>query len=212
MDNQIWFGNRNSLTAYGLELIRCTLTPAVRKQRWVDVPGGDGSVELMAPAGLIAYENRTLRAELRCVTGRLGNVLDRLTHDLEGNTVKIILPGSPMRYVEGVCHVNSAHRGGKSVTVSAVCGPWRYSCHLSTARQPASPEGITFRWANGGSKPVIPELTVGEGGTDLTWNDEIIHLDEGRHLDPRLVIPAHSFITGYTMGGTVTAQWREAIL
>lgn len=215
MQYQIMFNGRDALNYYGLALGRCTLSAPVRKQKWVNIPGRDGSVELMAETGLITYENRTLRAEFRS-SRPAGERLDLLLHDLEGRWVDIRLPGDYPRYMRGVCHVAAVNCPGYDVVITANCLPWRYDCMVTTVPYPGTAETVSQQWYNHGDMPVVPTLTIPAGSVLVGFGEgddaNIVQLYAGTHILPELVIPPRGSITVYLIGDAFETTYREAIL
>ena len=211
MENTMYFDGKHTLSWYGLSLTRCTITPPRRKQRWLDIPGMDGSVELMAPAGLVSYENRTLRAEFRKTSGAAGDILDRLISDIEGRQISIVLPCGD-RYMVGVAHVVAASVPGTDVVITANCQPWRYSCAQVRRKFAASPEPVELNLRNAGAAPVLPTLTAGEGGAVATVDGTEVQIAAGTSVLPELLIPGRGNLTFLLSGADVTISYREAIL
>ena len=211
MENSMSFNNKDALFWYGLALVRCTVTAARRKQNWLNIPGGDGSVEMMAPAGLVAYENRTLRAEFRKTSGTVGDILSRLTDDIVGRQIPIILPCGD-RFMVGVAHVAAATAPGTDVVITANCKPWRYSCAQIRRKIAASAAPVDVTLRNNGAVAALPTLTAGAGGAVATVDGVAVSIPAGTAVQPDLLIPAKGKLDFQLSGAEVTIQYREAIL
>lgn len=210
-ERTICFDGKCALMYYGLRLRRCVVTPAKRKQKWLDVPAMDGKVDLMETAGMICYDNRTLRAEFTaCDNG--GQSARRMIHELEGRRVRIGLPDRMGRYMVGVIHVSGAYLPGADVVVSATCLPWMYAPCECVCPILGSDAPREYRWRNNGGKNVVPLLIVGEGGVQITIGDNVLDLPAGEQYVPELEIPAGGIIRFTVSGANAEGRYREAYL
>lgn len=207
----VWIGEKNALHDYGLILQRCTLSVAKKKQKLLNIPAMDGSLDLLAGFGDARYESRNLRMEFSASGDPIPTV-DALVNDFEGKTVPIVLPGDPDRYVIGTVHVAAASCIGSGVVVTASCQPWRYSARKTAHIIPATSEPVSYRWKNGGTMTVVPQLTVDGDEATIEIGGKTQLLPNGTTVVPALAIPGRGIITVTITGGPLRAEYREAVL
>lgn len=206
------FNGRSTLAYFGLDLVRCAFSSAKRKRNLVGVLGADGDVDYMKGLGEPTYESRTLQAEFTII-GRPEDVVARLQDEVEGVTIPIILPDDPNRYVTGDAHISQAvMKPGGIVVITAICQPWRLSIVPVTHRIAASEDAKTFTWFNFGKRTAVPELTVSDEDVTIRSGDVSWILTAGTHLLPELAIPGGGSVSVVISGGSMIAEYQEAIL
>lgn len=186
----------------------------------VTVPGRDGPLDLStALTGTPRYGSRTLTATLECSEGtRVDRLI--LVHDiinrLDGLRMDIVLPDDPTRYVTGRVSVkmNYCDAVHASVTVTAVCDPWKFNKLETVAELTVTTEKRVAALSNTGRRTVIPDVIVsGEGASvSLSCDSGSWNLNTGsyRLLDLRLE-PGLMLLT-YSGSGEITISYREAVL
>ena len=208
---EMGFDGKSSLSYYGLDLQHCYLTAAKRKRSLVDVLAADGSIDSMAGFEP-TYERRTLTAAFNIIS-HPEETRNRLINELEGRTVEIILPNNSNYYMIGDIHIAAAgNQVGALVQISADCLPWRYSRFDIIHRVASSENAAQYVWRNAGTRLAVPEITVESEVVVLTVNGEDFTLVKGVHLLPELAIPGSGEIIVTAVGGTFSAQYKEAIL
>lgn len=207
----VWIGEKNAMHDYGLILQRCTLSVARKKQKLLNIPAMDGNLDLLAGFGDARYEARTLRMEFS-TSGEPILTVGTLANDFEGKTVPIVLPGDPDRYMIGTVHVAAASRIGSGVVITASCQPWRYSARKTVHNIPAASAPGSYRWKNGGTMTVVPQLTVEGDEATVEIGGKTLLLPNGTTVVPALAIPGRGIITATVSGGPLRVEYREAIL
>ena len=202
------------MSYYGINLLEAAITAPVRKRYLVDIPGGDGSVDLYEGLGQPVYETRTVTAVFQPIS-ELHQTVDKLINDLEGRTVNIVLPGDAQHYMTGCIHIPSAGRSGAmscdKITVTAVCLPWRYSAEEIVHQIPESETAVQYTWNNAGSRDAVPTVTV-SGELLIESGTASIALSAGIYQMTTLTIPGNGSISVSISGGPAAVRYREAIL
>lgn len=209
---EMGFDGKSSLSYYGLDLQYCYITTPKRKRSLVDVLAADGMIDAMKGFEP-TYENRTVTAEFKVIAGSMEDARNRLINELEGRTVKIILPDNPNYYMLGDIHISGAGcRPGSQVMITADCIPWRYSRIETVYHAAASAANVNHTLRNAGTRLAVPEITVDDDDVIITVNNEEKTLVAGVHLLPDLAIPGDGILVVTARGGSFTARYREAIL
>lgn len=203
---------KSTLSYYGLELVKCVISPATRKRNLVSVLGADGDMDYMQGLGEPTYESRTMQAEFK-ILGDPAEVIARLNEEVEGATIPIVLPDDPISYVIGNTHVSQAiMKTGGIVVLTALCKPWRLRIRPVVHRVPAADNPAQYTWYNSGKRTAVPEITVPDADVTIGHGDEKWILSAGTHLMPELAIPGKGTLTVTISGGEMTAEYQEASL
>lgn len=222
---KIIFGTYDTAAHGGWTLCEWTLSDAEHKSNLVEIPGRDGELDASAALtdGVPRYKSRTLTARFELSDGsRLEReeVIRTMINWLDGWRVDIYLPDDPLHYITGRVHVardynDPAHA---SVTVTAVCDPWRYAVTETNITLTTTPgEPATGYLANNGRRSVVPLLTItaAEGETVLlSFGGSSWALGAGEYQLPDLVLPQGSHEIKYNSIGecVLNFRYREAVL
>lgn len=212
-----------STVAKGWTLTSWNLSPARRKEYLVDKPGGSGHWDLstVLTDGEPVYEARTLTVTLECSEGdRLSREaeIDNMVNQLEGYTVEIFLPdqGEVLRYLKGVVHVERLYNDPvhASVTVTAVCDPWKYAYYETVINLTATTKEKSEAIILNGRMPVVPVLWVHDGARiNLVVDGESWALSAGEYKIPNLrMTPNSGKLIKYSGSGSFDISYREAVL
>lgn len=199
----------------------CMITKAEQVQNLVDVPGRYAPLDLSTsltdgqPYYSSAYLDATLESSEGDRSARQTRIND-MVNRLDGLTWEITHPDHPEHYMVGRVQIypqyNDMAHG--SVTVYAVCDPWLYSKTVTVKTLTASSTAKTVELVNNGRMVVIPEIRA-TGNVTLEWGDYSWALAAGDHVLPDLcLLPGGDGETElvYSGSGTITIEWREAIL
>lgn len=201
------------LSEYVCMLSEVTITPLIKKQYLVDIPGTDGSRDLTDWFGVPRFEARTLTIRAQCCREGAVDCAARLANAFGGRTVAVRLTSDPGVYRTGIVTQVSATGPllSDEVILTIVCDPCRYADAETVQAVPASETAVTYEWTNGGTRPVVPEI-VSESDTVIALGLSKWALSKGTYRLPGLAIPGGSSITVKISGGPLTAKYREAIL
>lgn len=215
---KLMLGSYNTATS-GWTLASLKLSAATRKTNFIDIPGGDGTVDLALTLsdGIPRYGDRTLTAKLECSEGtRLERktLIRTMLNALDGLRMNIVLPDDPDYYLDGIVHVavdynDLAHA---SVTVTAVCNPWLYKKTETSQTFTASTTAKTTTLPNSGRLIVIPTITVTGGTVLLVVGSSSKSFSAGTYLWPDLMIRNGGQSITYSGSGSIKFTYREAVL
>jgi hypothetical protein len=129
---QVKIGDKWSYGEWELQLGKdWNIDPATAKTTFVDIPAGDGSLDMSeALTGEPVYGRRNIKFDL--VTGIPDDQWERIRMELDnycnGQKMRLIFPHDPHRFFIGRFNVKSVKRDGPIMTISVEVNaePWRY--------------------------------------------------------------------------------------
>jgi phage-related protein len=175
----IKFNDKYSYGDWGLILNQFLMSEPNPKEMYIDVPGGDSSIDLTEYlTGDIAYEDREFSATFGIT--HPGETMDEITavrSYIHGKKMRIELPDDPAYYYTGRCKVSTS----KSypfvyLEVTARCEPWKYKKLPTIYNITIDSAGTKSIVCKNSRKRVIPtitadgEITVDFGGNSYTLN------------------------------------------
>lgn len=216
---KILFGSYDT-AAQGWTLASWVLSSAQHESNLVKVPGLSGSKDLstVLTDGEPVYGDRTLTATFESSEGtRLEreSTIQIMTNWLDGWTMDIVPPDDPLHYVKGRLHVERLYNDNAhaSVTVTAVCEPWRYAILESRVELTATEEEQTAELLNNGRRSVVPLITITTTDTvRLAFGEASWALGPGSYKLPDIVLRQGSHALTYSGTGSVVLTYREAVL
>lgn len=226
---KIIFGTYDTAAHGGWTLCEWELSAPEYRANMVDIPGRDGALDASAAltGGTPRYKSRTLTARFELSDG------DRLTREetiramtnwLDGWRVDIYLPDDPLHYITGRVHVSRDYNdpAHASVTVTAVCDPWRYSVAETSIKLTAAPgDPVKGYLVNNGRRTVVPLLRITEveavepsNTVLLKFNGASWALGAGEYQLPDLILTQGAHEIEYNGVGTseLAFTFREAVL
>jgi hypothetical protein len=203
---------------HGWTLTALKLADAEEKTNYIDKPGGDGSWDLSTALtdGIPRYKDRTLTATFECSeSDRLGreDIIHEMVNTLDGMRVRIELPDDLFYYLMGKVHVarNYNDPAHASVTVTAICEPWRHSIIESVYTLTASSTAQDIVLSNTGRRAVVPTVTV-EDSVLLVYGETSQALYAGTYKLPDLLLTPGDHLLTYSGNGALTVTFREGVL
>lgn len=158
----IRFGNYHSFDNFRLVLSQKTIGTPSPKVETIDIPGGDGVLDLTEFFGGVKYNNRHLSFEFATVVPQSEFMLlfANVQNALHGQKMKIILDEDPEWYYFGritVSEWKADKRIGK-LTIDCECEPFKQSINTTTVTK-AVASNATIALAND-KMPSIPTITT----------------------------------------------------
>jgi hypothetical protein len=212
--------------ANGWTLAACQLSPAEEKTNFVDKPGGDGSWDMSTALtdGIPRYNDRTLTVVLECSEGdrqTRETLIRQMVNQLDGMRVDIELPDDPLHHINGKLHVARDYNdlAHASVTVTAICEPWKYANQETVVSLTASTTAQTAQLVNNGRRAAVPTIKVakaakatGEANVRLEYNSSSLSMAAGTYKWPELLLTPGTHTLKYSGTGVVEITYREAVL
>lgn len=189
------------------------------QEKFLDVPGRDGALDLSAALtdGAPTYHSRTLSVKLECSEGvRLAReaAIHTMTNWLDGWRVDIVLPDDPDHYITGRVSVAKQYNdhAHAAVTVTAVCDPWRYAKDETVYTLTAEDAEKTAQLANEGRRTAVPLLVITGGSILIKYGAYSWALGDGTYQLPDLTLHQGGGTLTYSGTGTLRISYREAVL
>lgn len=199
-------------------LSACNLSEAEPVETFVDIPGRlDGPIDFTeALTGDVEYGPRDFAATLESSEGtRLERKarIDQMVNLLHGRRVRIWLPDDADHFLSGRLKVKENYNdpAHASVSVSAICEPWRYDNEETVVSVELTDEMQEVVLVNS-RRAVYPMLTV-EGEVTLVDRGATHKLSAGTYALASLELAAWEEHTLQVSGtGSVSFTYRKAVL
>ena len=205
------FGEYHSWNDFSLVLSSKTIGTPSPKTETIDIPGGDGVLDLTEFFGEVKYENRPLSFEFSAIVPQdeFMGLFSKVQNALHGQKMQIILDDDPEWFYLGRIEVSEwkADKTVGKITIDCDCEPYKTRLGDTVIYQMVSGTEETVILPNG-RKPVVPIIDI-TGNIDLTFGVNFWSLSEGRYELPavRLANGDNTVIIGGT--GTATFTYRE---
>ena len=215
----ISFGDVHSYHDLNLLLSEVDIPPATPKTTYVEIPGGDGSIDLTEAHGEVKFKDRDCSFTF---TMNPADDLSDLAFEekkmevsnlLNGQVFRITLDKDEDYYFEGRCEVSEylSDKRLRQFVVKAKVRPYKYKQNVTTMKFELSEQGKMVNIMNG-RKAVSPSITCSNDNTVIVFGGETYNLSKGTHkiLDIQLTEGNNQLtISGV---GTVTFSFQEADL
>lgn len=154
------FGDIHSYRDLNLVLSKVVIPPAAVKTNFVDIPGGDGSVDLTEALGEVRYKDRECSFTFTVFPSDDFEEKKReISNLLNGRRFKIILDKDSGYFWNGRCSVDSYASDKKinTIVVKATVSPYKLKVNLTKIIVPAGNE--VNRMLLNSRKTVVPTIT-----------------------------------------------------
>lgn len=219
IETGISFGNIHSFYDLDLILSVASIAPAIPKTNYIDIPGGDGSLDLTEALGDVKFSDRVHTFTL--TMNPAGDLSEKawerkkmeVSNLLNGRSFKITLDKDPDYYWVGRCAIDNyaSEMRIRQFEISATVRPYKLKQSETIKVFALSPEGNEI-FLHNGRKSVCPVITCTESNTTVEFNGNTYTLGAGtfKNLDIRLTEGDNKmFISGT---GKVTFTYQEGEL
>lgn len=206
------FDDVHSYYDLNLVLSEVKIPPATAKTNLVDIPGGDGSVDLTEALGEVKYKDRNCKFTFTVFpSDDFEEKKRKISNLLNGKRCRITVDKDPDYYWIGRCSVDeySSNKNLHKIVVGATVAPYKLKTNQTTVVIHAG-EGVTKTLQNG-RKTVVPtitctaETTVIFGGNTFTFG-----VGTHKNLDIELVEGGNAVTV--TSDEDVTVSYQEGDL
>ena len=192
----ILFGDIHSFRGLNLILSRIEIPPAKPKTTYVEIPGGDGSVDLSEANGEVKFYDRDCKFTFTMnPAGDLSEAAweakkTQVSNALSGKEFKITLDKNKAFYYKGRCSVDEylSNKRLRQIVVAAKVRPYKYKQNVTVVGVDLTPEStgdipepitreITLKNAR---KTVCPVITCTEAVT-IIFGGNTYTLNSGTH-------------------------------
>ncbi len=206
----ITFGNYHSYTDLKLLLTSKEIgSPAVKENK-IDIPGGDGSIDLTDFFGEPKYEDVQHKFEFTTIEPQSDFLTQYSTikNALHGKKVRIILDDDPTFFYLGRCHVSSftSEKGIGTISVECECEPYKYKLNKTVVTQAV--DGTKVITLTNSRKRAVPSITTTTAMTiafgNGTWTPSA-----GTFTIPELELVEGVNTVTVTGTGNIAFEWQE---
>lgn len=207
----IKFGNYHSYDDFSLILSQKTMGTPSPKVETIDIPGGDGVLDLTDFFGEVRYNNRNLSFDFSTMVPheQFMDLFSRVQNALHGQKMQIVLDDDAEWYYTGRITVSEwkAERNIGKLTIDCDCEPFKTRHSDTVIFQAVEGTEASVILPNG-IKPVVPIIDI-TGNINLTFGTNFWALSEGRYELPavKLMNGENSILVEGT--GTATFTYRE---
>ena len=213
--NGVHFDDIHSYDDLNLFLAPFVPTPAEPKTTYVDIPGGDGSLDMTEAHGEVRFKDRKFTFTFTvnpAETMTFDEKVMQVSNALNGKRCKIVLDRDAGYYWQGRCSVNNyaQDRNLKQIVVVAKVKPFKYKKDKTVMTVALTSTGKTVNLTNG-RKSVVPVITC-TGNTTIKFGTLSFNLSAGttKILDINLKEGSNTLIVSGS--GSVTFEYQEAEL
>ena len=177
----MYFDGVHSYTDLNLVLSNTNIPPAAVKTNYVDIPGGDGSVDLTEALGEVKFKDRECSFTFTVFPqDDFEEKKKHISNLLNGKRCKIKLDKDPGYYWNGRCFINeyASDKNLHKIVVGATVAPYKLKNEVTNVIVPAG-ESVTGTLVNG-RKTVVPTITNTDDAT-IIFEGNTYSLKAGTH-------------------------------
>lgn len=176
------FGNYHSYNDLSLILSSKTIGTPSPKTETIDIPGGDGVLDLSDFFGEVKYNNRKLEFEFSTIVPQTEfmNLFSEVQNALHGQKMQIILDDDSEWYYVGRVTVSEwkADKNIGKLTIDCDCEPYKTKIAKTVVSVEVS--GETTIILQNSNKTVVPTIDI-TGEISLTYGTNFYTLSAGRY-------------------------------
>lgn len=219
IETGIYFGDVHSYYDLNLVLSSVTIPPAKPKTNYIDIPGGDGSIDLTEAHGEIKYNNRECTFTFTVIPGDELTFEERKTkvsNALNGLKCRIILDKEPAWYYNGRLTVDEYKQDKNllQIIITATVEPYKYKSSETVVTYAVEADENKLFLIKNARKSVVP-LIATDVQLQVTFDGAIYTLNPGTHTVPQINLKSgdNQFkIMGVGASGKVTFTFQEGAL
>lgn len=206
----IKFGNYHSYDDFSLILSQKTIGAPSPKVETIEIPGGDGALDLSEFFGEVKYNNRNLSFDFSTIIPQAGflELFSRIQNAIHGQKVQIVLDDDPEWYYIGRVTVPEwkAERNIGKLTIECDCEPYKVKIAETMISKAVS--GETTVILPNSKKAVVPTIDI-TGAINLTYGTNFYALSEGRYDLPAVKLATGENEILLSGNGTASFRYRE---
>jgi hypothetical protein len=212
----IRFGNHHSFHDFDLILANKTIGTPSPKTETIDIPGGDGVLDLTEFFGETKYNNRNLSFEFSTMvpTSEFPALFSKVQNALHGKRMAITLDEDPGWYYTGRVSVSEwkAEKNIGKLTIDCDCEPYkRQSSPTVITRAVSGTETIVL---SNRRKRVVPEVSISsEAGLNIVYGTgNVWDLGSGSYTLPELELVEGDNTVTVKGTGSITFTYQQMML
>ena len=217
IETGIQFGDIHSYYDLNLVLSSVDIPPAQPKTNYIDIPGGNGSIDLTEALGEVKYKDKALTFVFTMFPNDLLTFEEKKTqiaNALNGKRFeKITVEKDSDYYYTGRCVVDSflEDKMLRQFTVVATVNPYKLKQNETIVAIPLTSTAKTIVLTNG-RKSVRPTITCSANGAKIVIGNATYSLNKGTQTVSTLVLKEGVTEMQVSGSGTMEFKYREGDL
>ena len=221
IEKGISFDDIHSYNNLGLILSAVEIPPAEPKENYVDLPGGDGAIDLTEVHGEVKFYDRegckftfTMNPSMALTDESFEEKKKEVSNALNGKWFeKIILDKDSGYYYQGRCKVDDflSDRRIRQIVVTARLKPYKYKKNVTEKSFSLSSSEKTITLENS-RKTVVPEITCTNDNTTISFGMLSFNVNAGTHKILEFQLKEGINQVKVSGSGTITFKYQEADL
>lgn len=208
------FGNESAYEKWGIVLQPVTIAlPEPRTER-IEVPGRNGTLDLMDAMGEVTYGDRQISLEFYKLdtTHAWAALVSNVANTLHGKKMKLTFDSDEDYYYYGRIAVGDFQVDGNvgMLNMEVVAEPFKYKQEVTTVTASVTDSKV-ITLANE-RMTVCPKITVAGGDITIVWDNRSETLSPGEHQILGLTLPMGDTTLNLTGTGTITFAYQEGAL
>ena len=202
------FGERLSYEDYEAIMNYARIIPPSVKENYVDIAGGDSSIDLTEAVGGVVYDDGEIEFKF---TLKSRENKDRMKNDLHGKRMQIVLEREPEFYYDGRirCTKEEWNKGFYELYFRAKVKPYKYE--LIHKMHTEIVNGTKEIILQNTRMPTIPQITI-TGSIVLVYEGMKYNMEEGVYQIPEITFFEGKNIIKVSGTGSVKFQYRRGQL
>lgn len=208
------FGDFHSYDDFGLMLSGKSISTPTPKTTTIDIPGGDGVIDLTEALGEVKYNNRTIQFDFTTVQygSKFLELLSKIQTAIHGKKLQICLDADPDFYYFGRITVkdNKDAGGYGTISIECDCEPYKYKVRKTCFTEVLTGHSVEVNLSNS-KKSVVPIITT-TGTCVIAFGDRSWFVGIGEFYNPEILLTEGSNFMTLVGNCTVTIEYQEGVL
>lgn len=208
----VWFDNIHSYEDLNLILSKADIPPAEPKTNFVDLPGGNGSVDLTEAQGEVKYKDRDSKLTFTVFsTDDFEEKKKEISNLLNGKRCKVILDKDPNYYWAGRLSIDNyaSNKNVHTIVIGGKFAPYKLKKDITTIKVSAG-DNVAVILQNG-RKSVVPTITALAEAT-IEFNGGTYTVGTGTQKVLNIKLIEGENLLKVTSADTVTFEYQEGDL
>lgn len=215
----IKFNDIHSYNNLNLVLSGLVIPPALPKTNYIDIVGGNGTLDLTEVHGEVKYNDRdctftfTMHPSDDLTDEGFERKKTEVSNALNGKQCKIILDKDLDYYYLGRCTVSDylSDKKIRQIVVTAKVHPYKFKIEETVVTRQLTSEFQTITLSNG-RKFVVPEITNSNNNVSVVFNNSTYTFNAGTHKNLGIQLVEGENIVKVKGTGTIEFRYREGDL
>ncbi len=216
IETGMYFGEIHSFYDLNLILSSVDIPAAVPKTNYIEIPGGDGSIDLTEVHGEVKYSDRDCKFTFTAPpmgASAWEELKTTVNNALNGKVFKITLEKDPEFYYFGRCSIDgySENKKIRQIVVKAKVKPWKLRQSQTVIEKALNATWQTILLPNS-RKTVCPVIECTDENTKIAFNGVTYTLEAGTHKILDLQLKEGATAVSVHGNGTIKFTYQEGDL